>query len=229
MHAERTHAVLPQDLLLPRVHVPEPDVHQLLQAQHAARRARALAAVLDALAPPVAPRGAPRFLAQPPEHFLVRLRCQARQERHRHAVDVAAAARLGRVDVGVRVDPDDRDLAAQPLARRPRAAGDGADRDAVVPAEREREPAGGRVRVDLLGQATRDGGDAPRVQHAAVRRVGGRHEVGVGVHRAVVVQREAEVVRQLREQARLDERGGARVDAGQALPAGEADGHDAEL
>lgn len=205
-HAKRLDPILPQNPLLPGVHVPKADVHQLPQTQ----------AVL---------------LLDPAEVLLLVLDRQPRQERDGHAVHVAAAARLGGIDVSVGVDPNDRDLAAEALADGPRGAADGADGDAVVAAEGEDEAAEGGVLVDLVGDAAGDGGDGLGVLHAAVGGIGagGGHEVGVEVDGVVAVELVAELVAELGEEAGLDEGGGGGVDAGLALAAGEADGHDAQV
>ena len=62
------------------------------------------------------------------------------QRRERHAVDVAAAARGGRVHVAVRVDPDEADPPAA-AAHEVRGGRDRPGREAVVAAEHERHAA----------------------------------------------------------------------------------------
>lgn len=180
-HAKRLDPVLPQDPLLPRVHVPQADVHELPQRQ-------------------------PVLLLQPAKVLVAVLPREPRQERNRHAVHVAAPARLGRVDVGVGVDPDDGDLAAEALARGARHPGHGPDGDAVVAAERQDQAALRRVTVDLVCDAARYGGDGAGVLHAPVGRVvaGRRDEVGVEVDRVVAVELVAELVAELGEEAGLD-------------------------
>lgn len=205
-HAKRLDSILAQNALLPGIHVAQANVDQLAQVQ-------------------------PVLLLEPAKVLVVVLGGQARQEGDRHAVDVAAVARLGGVDVGVGVDPDDGDLAAEALADGAGAAADGADGDAVVAAEGEDQAALGGVGVDLLGDAAGDGRDGLGVLHAAVGAVGagGGDHVRVQVDRVVAVEPVAELVAQLGQQARGDEGGGGGVDAGFALAATKADGDDAEV
>lgn len=204
MHAERLDAVLPQNLLLPAIHIPQPDIHQLPQTQHAS-------------APFLAPAALP---PDPPEHLLLLPPRQARQERDRHPVDIPAPAALRRVDIRVRIHPDDGHVAAQALADGAAGAGDGADGDGVVAAEGEDEAARGGVLVDLVGEGLGDGGDGARVLHRAVRGVGRGEEGGVVVHGVVVVQGVAEVGGELGEEAGGDEGGGGGFDAGFTLGGG---------
>lgn len=201
MHAERPDPVLPQNVLLPAIHIPQPDIHQLPQTQHPS-------ALLLAPAP---------LPPDPPEHLVLLPARQPRQKRDRHPVDVPALAALRRVDIRVRIHPNNRHLAAQALADGATGARDGADGDGVVAAEGEDEAARGGVLVDLVGEGLRDGGDGARVLHRAVRGVGGGEEGGVGVHGVVVVQGVAEVGGELGEETGGDEGGGGGFDAGLAL------------
>lgn len=109
MHAKCLDTVLPQQLLLAAVHIPQADVHQLVLVD-------------DVL------------ILQPPEDILLVLPGQPGQEGHGHAVDVSAGAHLRRVDIGMRIDPDNRHFPAQSLPDGLGRAGDSADGDRVVAA-----------------------------------------------------------------------------------------------
>lgn len=137
-------------------------------------------------------------------------------------MDIPAAARLGRVDVCVRVDPDDANLAAQTLAQRARGAANRADGDAVVSAEGQHEAALRGVVVHLVCDAARHGGHGARVLHAAVGGVEPRlgDEVRVQVDGVVAVQLVVELVAELGEEAGLDEGRGGGVNTGLALVEG---------
>lgn len=67
-------------------------------------------------------------------------------------MDVAAAGRLGGVDVGAGVDPDDAETFAKAFTNGARAAGDGANGDGVVAADGEDTATLLSVRVDLAGE-----------------------------------------------------------------------------
>lgn len=192
VHAERLDAVLAQDLLLAAIHVAQADVYQLLDA--------------DAV-----------LVLQPAERRVGLVRCETRQERDWHAVDVAAVGRLGRVDVGVRVHPDHGHVAAQALADRFGSAADGADGDAVVAAESEDAAAFFGVVVDLLAERFRHGADGTRLLHAAVVGVGRGQKVGVRVDFVVKVDVVLEIVLQLVREARLDQSHWRSIDARFAL------------
>ena len=163
VHAERLDAMLPQNLLLAFINIPQADVHQFLQIQSL-------------------------FLPQPPEHVRPILPRQPGEESNRHAVDVPTLARLRCVDVRVRVHPDHRHLPAQPLPDGPRRARDGPDGDGMVPAQRQHQPAVLGVLVHLVGQLLGDGADGERVFHVAVVRVRSGLEARVIVDRVVVVE-----------------------------------------
>nr|POE93675.1 hypothetical protein CFP56_19687 [Quercus suber] len=193
VHAEGADAVLAQQPLLAAVDVAQADVHELGGGDVVQGR------------------------VEPAEGRIGGVGREAGEEGERHAVDVAAVARLRRVDVGVRVDPDDSELAAEALADRARGAGDGADRDRVVAAEREHAAAVLGVLVDLRAELLRHRADALRLLHVAVVRVLGGDEVGVGVDLAVVVNVVFEVVPQLVDQAGFDEGHGRCIDTGFAL------------
>ncbi len=180
-HAERLDAVVAQDLLLGRVDVAQADVDELPDVDEVVG-------------------------LQPAEVLGLLLAGEARQEADGHAVDVARVAGLGGVDVGVGVDPDEGDLAAEALAHRLGRAGHGADRDRVVAAQRQHHAALPRVRVYLLAQPLRHAADRPRVLHVPVRRVLLRHDVRVRVHLLVPVQLVVQLLAQLRQQARFDQR-----------------------
>lgn len=207
MHGEGADAVLPQDLLLSPVDIAQADIDELGQRQLV-------------------------LVADPAKQVVAVALGQPGDKGQRHAVDVAALAGLGRVDVGVRIHPDDGRLAlaAGAVAHARHRAGNAAHRDAVVAAQRQRKPARRRVRPHLARQRSRHRRHGARVVHAAVRhrvrrrvrqhrgvivhyRAGGR----VGGRRRVVDERVAELVGQLGQQAGVDECLGSRVGAGLAL------------
>lgn len=190
VHAECLDAVLPQEHLLRPVHVAEANVDQLLQAN--------LHVILD-----------------PSKHALVIILGQARQERHRHPVDVARIRHLRRINIRMRIHPDERHLAPQPLADSLGRASNRANGNAVVPAEGEHAAPRDGLRVDLVAEGAGDGGHGARLLHVAVVGVGGGggDHVSVGVHFAVVVDVVAQVLVELGEEAVLDELGGAGVNA----------------
>ena len=70
-----------------------------------------------------------------------RLRTQAAQAGHRHAVDVAGRGDLARVEIGMRVQPQHAQLLAGGAAMRGHG-GDRADAQAMVAAEQDRHPPG---------------------------------------------------------------------------------------
>ena len=169
MHAERADAVLAQDLLLAAVDIAQPDVHEFRHA--------------DAL-----------LRGDPVEDALFVGLGEARDEGDGHAVNVTGVRGLGRVDVGMGVDPDDPHFAAvEALADGSGGSRDGADRDAVVAAEGEDEAALAGLGVDLLAEGGGDGGDGAGVLHAAVVRVGGGEEGGEVVDGRVAVEGVAEL------------------------------------
>lgn len=143
MHAKRLDPILPQDLLLHPIHIPQPNIHQSLHT--------------DLLVRP-----------QPAKHILALLLRQPRHKGHRHAMDIPAPAGLGRVDIGMSIHPDNRHLLAQPLADGLRRAGHGADGDGMIAAQREHEPPLPRVRVHLLADALRHRADREGALHVAI-------------------------------------------------------------
>lgn len=163
MHTKRLHALPPQQLLLPAIHIPQANIHHFPHA--------------DAV-----------LLAQPSEDILALFLRQPREERNRHTVDIAAVADLRLVDVRVRVHPYEGHFPPEPLAYRARGAAHGADRDGVVAAEGEDEAALRGVGVDLRGYFAGDGRDSEGVFHVAVRGVGGGDQGGVGVDGVVMVE-----------------------------------------
>lgn len=186
-HAKGLDAILSQDALLASVHVAQTNVHQLLDAQA-------------------------HVLLNPAKAVLLVLLGNAREESNRHAVDVAAVAGLGGVDVGVRINPDDGNFAVQTLTSSLGGAGNGANGNAVVAAEGQREAALGRVLVCLGRNLSVDGRHKARVLHAAVVRVGGGRQVVVELDRLVAVQLVAKLLSDLGQESRLDEGGRARID-----------------
>ena len=132
-------------------------------------------------------------------------------------MDITAPAQLRRIDIRVRIHPNDRNLSPQALLHRARRPCDGPNGDAVVAAEREHQPSLRRMLVHLLRQLPRHGRNQARVLHPAMRRVRGGEQVLVGVHGVVVVEGEVQVGGERGEEAGFDERAGADVDAGMAL------------
>jgi hypothetical protein len=92
-------------------------------------------------------------------------------ERHRegHAVDVAGGARLGRVAVGVGVEPDQADP-RPPRAVMAREAGQRAHRDRVVAAQHHRDTAARSHPLDPVPQDLADLLDLLQVLHPGVAR-----------------------------------------------------------
>ena len=144
-------------------------------------------------------------------------------------MDVAAEGELWGVDVGVGVDPYDCYFSAKTLPDRLCGAGDGADGYAVVSTKCQDKAASFCVGVYLFAQSLGDGGDSARVLHAAVIWVGLWAEIVVAVDLAVAVKVVSKFLAQLVEQAGGDEGIGGSIDAGFALAAAEANGHDAKL
>lgn len=179
VHAECLDTVLPEDLLLPTIDVPQTDIHQLIRAD-------------DVL------------ILQPAKDIGAVLPGQPGQERHGHTVDVTAGAHLGEVNISVSIDPDDGHLAAQSLANSLSCAGDGTDGDGVVAAQGEHELAVLGVVVDLRAEALCDGAYGARLLHVAVVRVLSGDILLVVVDDVVVVDVVVEVLAQLGEQTGLD-------------------------
>jgi hypothetical protein len=138
MHTERLDPILTKQLLLAAIDIPQTDINQFPQVHK-------------------------MILLQPSENILLLLLRQPGQKRHRHTMDIATGAHLGNIDVGMRIDPDDTNLATQSLPRRPRNTRDTSDRDRVVAAERESELALARVLVCLSAECFRNGGHRARL------------------------------------------------------------------
>ncbi len=103
-------------------------------------------------------------------------------------MDIPAIARLRRVDIGVRIHPNDSHLPpTEPFSDGPRRARDRADGDAVVAAEGEDASPLLGVLVDLLAELARHGADGARTLHVAVVGVGFGDDGRVGVDGVVVV------------------------------------------
>jgi hypothetical protein len=92
----------------------------------------------------------------------------------------------------------------------------------MIPSQRQHQPPLLRMLIHLSRQRLRHRRHSLWLLHAAIHRVfRGVHQVlGVVVHDAVVVDRVAEVARQGRQEARVQEGGGRRVDACFALGGG---------
>lgn len=144
MHAEGSDSVFAEDLFLAAVDVAEADVDEFGEADELVG-------------------------SQPAEDVALVRGGEAGQEGDGHAVDVAGVGRFRRVDVGVRVDPDDGDFSpVEPLADGFGGAGDGADCDAVIAAEGEDEAAFFGLGVYSRAEGFGDGGDGARIFHAAM-------------------------------------------------------------
>lgn len=191
-HAEGLDAVFAEDLLLANVDVAETNVDELLDVE--------LVLLLD-----------------PAEGVFGLALGKASQESNGHAVDVAAVAGLGGVDIGVGIDPDDGNLAAEALTGSLGGAGDGANGNGVVAAESEGEAAGDGLFVGLLGDGLVDSRDSAGVLHAAVVLIVGNSELLVVLHLGVAVQLVAKLRVDLAEEAGLDEGLGTVVDTGLGL------------
>jgi len=86
VHAESLDAMLPENNLLAAVDVPQPNVDQLVRAD-------------------------PVLVLEPSEDLGLLPFRKTGQEGNGHSMNVAALASLGGVDVGMRVNPDDGNLA----------------------------------------------------------------------------------------------------------------------
>ena len=112
-------------------------------------------------------------------------------------MDIPGAGFLGRVDIRVGVDPNNREVQVQSLADSLLYAGDGADGDAVVAAEGEDAAAGGGLLVGLRGDGACGVGDGEGVEHGVggvgdmEGRVRGGESFRVRVDFVVVVDRVA--------------------------------------
>ena len=155
MHTERLDAILPQDLLLTTIHIPQTNIHQLANAQ---RRPLPPLTILSLCSPisirmsinPIRRLSTLPLSTNPIKDTLLLTARQARQERTRHTMNITTIARLRRIDIGVGIDPDNSNLATQSLTHGSRAAADGANRNAVVTAQRQRKPSLARVGVHLV-------------------------------------------------------------------------------
>ena len=143
MHGKSLDTMLPQNLLLALVNIAQANVHKLLGAQHV-------------------------IWLEPAENILAVFLGEAGEKGHGHAVDVAAVRRLGRVDVGMRVDPNDGNVSAEPLADGFGGTGNGANGDGVVAAERQHELAVAGVLVHLVADFARHSAGELGALHAAV-------------------------------------------------------------
>lgn len=134
-------------------------------------------------------------------------------------MNIPTPARLGGINIRMRIHPNNRNLPPEPLTNRFRRTAYTTDGDTVVTAERQNQTALGGVVVDLVGDATGDGGDGAGVFHAAIGRVlpRGGDEVGVEVDGVVAVEFVVEFVAELGEEACFDEGGGSSVNAFFAL------------
>lgn len=195
MHAKRLDPVIPEEFLLTTIDVAQTNIHQF-------------------------PGVNDLIILQPAENILLLLASKSGQKGHRHAVDVPTRTQLGRVDIGVRIDPDHSDLPTQSLADglgRPR---NGPDGDRVVTTEGEGEPALLGVVVHLLAQLARDGAHGAGLLHASMVRVGAGQDGFVEMNLFVMVDLIAQVVTKLVDKSGFDEGQRGRFDAWLALLGG---------
>lgn len=94
MHTKRLDPIFLQNLLLPRIHIPQPYIHQF-------------------------PHTDLRLRSQPPKDILSILLRQPCQKRDWHAVDIPTITRLGRIDIRMRIHPYNSHLSPQPFPYRP--------------------------------------------------------------------------------------------------------------
>ena len=136
---------------------------------------------------------------------------QAERHRQRHAVDVAAGRGRRRVDVGVRVQPDD---AAGP-AERPGQAAQRADRDRVVAAQHQRHLAVRHRPGDPVGKLLAGAADRRPVAGGGIALVERLHHARADV--AVIVDDVAQLGHPL-AQLGVADRGRPHVHAAPARP-----------
>lgn len=191
-HAKCLDAVLAKNPLLARIHVAQADVHELPHVDEVIR-------------------------LQPAEVLGLLLLREAGYEADGHPVDVAGAARLGRVDVGVCVYPDDGHLPTEPLAHGLGGTGDGANGDGVIAAQGQDHSSFLGVRVDLVAKTLGDAAHGLGVLHVSEGRVFSRNKVFIRVYRVVAMELVVELVPQLGEQAGLDQGRGGCIDTWFAL------------
>lgn len=181
MHTKRLNPMLPQNQLLPTIHIPQPNINQFLQADHI-------------------------ILLQPPKDIFPLLLRKSSKKGDRHPVHIPTLARLGSVDITMCIDPDNRHLTVQALPYRLRGPCDRANGYTVVASKSEHAAPFFGVRIDLFRKLLGHGGDGERVLHAAIIWVGGGEELFVGVYSVVVEELVAEFFAELGEQAARDER-----------------------
>ena len=179
--------MLSENLPLANINRSETDVHKLLDTEA-------------------------HVLLDPAKVILVVILGKASQEGNRHAVDVTAVASLRGVDIGMRIDPDNSNIAVETLAGSLGGTGDGANGDTVVTTESEGHTALGGVLVGLLGDLAGDDGGVTGLLHAAVVGVGLGDDVLEGLDTLIAVDLVAEFLADLVEETRLEEDLGASID-----------------
>ena len=180
VHTEGLDPMLSQDLLLATIHITQTNVYQLARADNV-------------------------LILQPAKNVGTIFPGQTGQEGHGHAVNVAAGAHLGQVDIGMRIHPDDRHLTTQTLTDGLGGTGDRSDRDGVIASESQHKLAVLGVLVDLRAETLGDRTDGARLLHAPVVGVLGRDVVFIVVDGVVVVDLVVEVVAQLSKQTGLNQ------------------------
>ena len=109
-------------------------------------------------------------------------------------MDIAAFARIRRIDIRMRIHPDNRNLLAQPFPHRLRSPGNSADGNGVVAAERQNQFSRFGVGVDLVADLLCYGRHESWLFHFADFGVGGGAQRGVVVDLVVVGDVEVEVL-----------------------------------
>lgn len=185
--------MFPKESPLARIHIPQTDVDQFLGAD-------------------------PLVFPNPPEDILTILLGETGQECDWHAVDVPARRYFRRVDVRMRIHPDDSQLTTvQSFPDRLGRAGDRSDREGMVTAQRQDTSPLGSVLVDLLADAPCRRADRQRSLHPTIIRIMLGHDLSVRVDGIVMVECVTQVVPELGQEARCDQGGGSSIHARFAL------------
>lgn len=161
MHTERLDTMLPQDQLLSSVNIPQTNVNQLLQRNQI-------------------------LLPQPPKNILSLLLRQSRQKSNRHPMHIPTLTRLGRINIRMRIHPNNRYLSIQSLPYRLRGPRNCPNRNTMITSKSQDASAFFRMRVDLIAEFVGDGRDGEGVLHSAEIGVGGREKLFVGVDGVIV-------------------------------------------
>jgi hypothetical protein len=120
-------------------------------------------------------------------------------------MNIPTLARLRRIDIRMRVHPNNRHLPSQSLPNRLRSPTNCTNGDRMVAPEGEDTAAFFCMRVDLFGESLRDGRYSEGVLHPAEIGVGSWHKVFVGVDCVVVVEFVSEFGVELGEETVCDQ------------------------